>query len=115
MGRVLVVEPRRVACRSLADRVSDLEGHTLGQETGYIVRDDNKTTRDTEVIFATPGVVLRMMMRGDHRDFETVIIDEFHERSLDTDLLLALLRSVSSPSSCSHLPVAPSAPLRSCR
>ena len=91
-GRVLVVEPRRVACRSLADRVAHLDGHPLGTKTGYIVRDENKTTPETQVIFATPGVVLRMIMGGDHTKFDTIIIDEFHERSLDTDLLLALLR-----------------------
>lgn len=91
-GRVLIVEPRRVASRSLAVRVSELEGETLGQAIGYRVRDDDRSSRRTEVLFATPGVVLRMI--GDDPAlsvFETIIIDEFHERSLDVDLLLALL------------------------
>ena len=74
-----------------ADRVAHRMG-TPGTKTGYIVRDENKTTSETQVIFATPGVVLRMIMGGDHTKFDTIIIDEFHERSLDTDLLLALLR-----------------------
>lgn len=91
-GSVLVVEPRRVACRSLAARIAELEGHPLGTKTGYIVRDDKKVSAETTVIFATPGVVLRMIRDGSHRKYKTLIIDEFHERSLDTDLLLALIQ-----------------------
>lgn len=87
-GKVLVVEPRRVACRSLAERVAHLEGTQLGKGVGYRVRDDNRSTPSTRVLFATPGVVLRMLAEG--LDCPTLIIDEFHERSLDTDLLLAL-------------------------
>jgi len=90
-GRVLVIEPRRVACRGLAMRVAELEGTPLGEEVGYSVRDDSRTRPTTRIVFATPGVVLRWMARGDLPAFSTVIIDEFHERSLDVDLLLALL------------------------
>lgn len=93
-GRVLVVEPRRVACRSLALRVAELEGAQLGRSVGYSVRDEHRANRDTEILFATTGVVIRMMSeRGGGRldEFATVILDEFHERSLDIDLLLALL------------------------
>lgn len=93
-GPVLVVEPRRVACRSLAVRVAELEGVQLGGRVGYSVRDEHRATRETEILFATTGVVIRMMAgrRGGRLDeFATVILDEFHERSLDVDLLLALL------------------------
>ncbi len=89
-GPVLVVEPRRVACRSLALRISELEGSSPGERVGYVVRDDRKATDNTQIVFATPGVVLRMVRNGDHGRFQTLIIDEFHERSLDTDLLMAL-------------------------
>lgn len=89
-GRVAVIEPRRVACRSLAGRVAELEGEMLGQGVGYIVRDAARANSRTEVVFMTPGVALRML--DALADFETVILDEFHERRLDTDLLLALLR-----------------------
>ena len=92
LGKVLVVEPRRVACRSLAARVAELDGHSVGQETGYIVRDERRSSSNTTVTFATPGVVLRFLREKKHREYATIIIDEFHERSLDTDLLLALLR-----------------------
>lgn len=91
LGRVLVVEPRRVACRSLASRVAELEGCRLGAEVGYSVRDDRRARADTEILFATPGVVLRLLGDGDLGGYSTVILDEFHERSLDVDLLLALL------------------------
>ncbi len=93
-GRVLVVEPRRVACRSLAVRVAELEGARLGAGVGYRVRDDDRAGARTEIMFATPGVVLRMLADDPGlAAFSTVVIDEFHERSLDVDLLLALLAS----------------------
>jgi ATP-dependent RNA helicase HrpB len=92
-GRVLVIEPRRVACRGLAVRVAELEKARLGDEVGYAVRDDNRCERKTRIVFATPGVVLRWLSDGGSLEYSTVIIDEFHERGLDVDLLLALLKS----------------------
>ena len=89
-GRVLVVEPRRVACRSLALWVSGLQGCRLGEQVGYSVRDDHRAGPGTRILYATPGIVLRMLARGNPGEFETVILDEFHERSLDVDLLLSL-------------------------
>ncbi|MCB9526374.1 MAG: ATP-dependent RNA helicase [Myxococcales bacterium] len=89
-GRVLIIEPRRVACRSLAQRVAHLEGSPLGQAVGYRVRDDDRACAATEVLFVTPGVALRMLADGQADGWPTLVIDEFHERSLDTDLLLAL-------------------------
>jgi ATP-dependent helicase HrpB len=88
---VLVVEPRRLACRSLATRVAELEGSALGEAVGYVVRDEHVAREGTRIVFATPGMVLRnrALLAGAH----TVILDEFHERSLDVDLLLALLLS----------------------
>ena len=88
-GKVLVVEPRRVACRSLAARVADLEGTRLGESVGYVVRDERVMTDTTRLVFATPGIVLRdAKLLAAAR---VVVLDEFHERSLDVDLLLALL------------------------
>ncbi len=88
-GRVLVVEPRRIACRSLATRVAELEGSRLGDAVGYVVRDEHVASDATRIVFATPGMVLRN--RALLASARTVILDEFHERSLETDLLLALL------------------------
>jgi len=90
-GPVLVVEPRRVACRSLARRVAELEGTSVGAEVGYHVRDDRRASDATRILFATPGVVLRWLSGGARLPFATVVLDELHERSLDVDLLLALL------------------------
>lgn len=88
-GKVLVVEPRRVACRSLAQRVAELEKSSLGDQVGYHVRDERKASGHTRILFATPGVVLRIFESITR--FQTVIVDEFHERGLEVDLLLALL------------------------
>ncbi|MEY2929420.1 MAG: hypothetical protein RL033_169, partial [Pseudomonadota bacterium] len=88
-GRVLVVEPRRLACRSLATRVAELEGSRLGEAVGYVVRDEHVANDRTRIVFATPGMVLRP--RGLLDGVGSGILDEFHERSLEIDLLLALL------------------------
>jgi len=88
-GRVLVVEPRRVACRSLAQRVAQLEGTPLGEGVGYHVRDERRARDATRILFATPGIVLRIFDQLER--FDTLILDEFHERGLEVDLLLALL------------------------
>ena len=70
------------------------EGYSLGGRVGYRVRDDDRSSSETEILFATPGVVLRMMCKDPKLDdFQTLIIDEFHERSLDTDLICALARA----------------------
>jgi len=87
---VLVIEPRRVACQSLARRVAQLEGCALGARVGYTVRDDERSGAETLIRFVTPGVALRLWARDQLSSFGVVIIDELHERSLDLDLLLAL-------------------------
>jgi ATP-dependent helicase HrpB len=88
-GRVLVIEPRRIACRSLAVRVAELEGSELGDSVGYLVRDEQVAKATTRIVFATPGMALRNRELLNSAD--SIILDEFHERNLDTDLLLALL------------------------
>ncbi|HEU4408625.1 MAG TPA: helicase-related protein [Polyangiaceae bacterium] len=88
-GRVAVVEPRRVACRALAQRVAELEGAALGGEVGYRVRDENRAGEASRIVFATPGIVLRAF--DEFCRFDAVVLDEFHERGLEVDLLLGLL------------------------
>ncbi|WP_281212960.1 helicase-related protein [Shewanella insulae] len=88
--RVLVVEPRRVACLALADYLQ----HQTPLKVGYGIRFDSTIASDTQIAFVTPGIALRWLS-GDMAslgDFDTVMIDEFHERRWDTDLLLALLK-----------------------
>lgn len=89
-GRVLVVEPRRVACRSLAQWVAAAHGTPLGDAVGYHVRDERRAGPETRILFATPGIVLRSFDELTQR-FDSVVLDEFHERRLDVDLLMALL------------------------
>ncbi len=92
-GPVLVVEPRRVACRALATHVSGLLGEPVGARVGYQVRFDRRVGPDTQVIFATPGIALALISaRGDAPSFGAVMLDEFHERSWEIDLALALAR-----------------------
>ena len=91
LGSVLVVQPRRVACRSLAQRVAQLEGSPLGERVGYAVRDDRRSGPSTAILFVTTGVALRMLRAGDLARYRSVVLDELHERSMDLDLLLALL------------------------
>jgi ATP-dependent helicase HrpB len=90
-GQVLVVEPRRIACRALAHRVAELQCAQLGDDVGFLVRDQRRATPKTSIVFATTGVALRLLQTKEIHRFSTVILDEFHERSLDLDLLLALL------------------------
>ena len=89
--RTLVVEPRRVACRSLARYVAGLEGGALGTRVGYAVRYDDRVGADTRIAFVTPGVALRILRDDALGAWDAVILDEFHERRADVDLLLALL------------------------
>ncbi|MFW6051789.1 MAG: helicase-related protein [Myxococcota bacterium] len=88
-GRVLVVEPRRVACRSLASWVASSTGTPLGEVVGYHVRDERRAGAGTRILFATPGIVLRAF-DALASELDTLVLDEFHERRLDVDLLLAL-------------------------
>lgn len=94
-GRALVIEPRRVACRTLAARVAELEGTALGDGVGYVVRDDARVADATRIVFATPGIALRDAALV--ATAATVVLDEFHERTLEVDLLLALLLKQRRP------------------
>lgn len=93
LGPVLVVEPRRVAATSLAEYVAESTGSSLGKEVGYSVRLERRMSDATRIAFVTPGVALRWLSAGKLGQFQSVIVDEFHERRWDTDLLLALLRA----------------------
>ncbi|MFT7579197.1 MAG: ATP-dependent helicase HrpB [Myxococcota bacterium] len=92
LGRVLVVEPRRVACRALATRVAELQGCAAGTDVGWIVRDERRVAKDASITFVTPGVALRIVQSGDIDRYGAIVLDEFHERSFDMDLLLCLLQ-----------------------
>ncbi|KOO10452.1 DEAD/DEAH box helicase, partial [Vibrio xuii] len=90
-GRVLVVEPRRIACTSLAQFLAEQKQERLGTSIGYAIKLDNQCDDNTQVVFATPGVALRWFSENQLAGFDIIIVDEFHERRWDSDLLLALL------------------------
>ena len=89
--RILVLEPRRLATRSAATRMAFLLGEKVGERVGYRVRFDTKISNDTVIEVITEGVFSRMLSNDPGLDnVAAVLFDEFHERSLDGDLALAL-------------------------
>ncbi|MCO7186952.1 MULTISPECIES: helicase-related protein [unclassified Pseudoalteromonas] len=91
-GRVLVIQPRRIACTSLAEYVAQQQGSPLGEQVGYAIRFEGQFRESTEIVFATPGVALRWYFENRLINFAVVMLDEFHERRWDMDLLLAMLK-----------------------
>jgi ATP-dependent helicase HrpB len=92
-GLVLVLQPRRAAARALARRVADEQGWTLGREVGWHVRFEPRFSRDTRVLFATEGILTARLEQDPLlSDVTTVVLDEFHERSVHADLGLSMAR-----------------------
>ncbi len=92
-GEVLVLEPRRLAARLAARRVASERGERIGETVGYQVRFEDVSGPRTELKFLTEGVLTRRLLSDPNlRGVGTVILDEFHERHLESDLALALLR-----------------------
>jgi len=92
-GECWILEPRRLAARLAAARVADELGEPLGQRAGYAVRFEQKVSKATQLRFVTEGLLLRRL-HGDPalRGISAVVLDEFHERHLHTDLAITLLR-----------------------
>jgi ATP-dependent helicase HrpB len=92
-GEILVLQPRRLAARLSALRVAALLGEPIGERVGYRVRFESAGGAKTRLWFMTEGVLLRRLRDDPElRGVAAVVLDEFHERSLDADLALALLR-----------------------
>ncbi|MFN7732053.1 MAG: ATP-dependent helicase HrpB [Pirellula sp.] len=93
--RLFLLQPRRLAARSVAARIADERGESLGHSVGYSVRMDHRVGRDTRLIVATEGILIRRLQDDPAiEDTSVVLLDEFHERSLDADLIFAMLRRV---------------------
>ena len=93
--QIVLLQPRRIAARAAAARISQERGTALGEFAGYEVRFDRRTSRNTRILAVTDGVFVRML--ADDPLLERVgivIFDEFHERSLNSDLALAMVRRV---------------------
>ena len=94
-GRVVVTQPRRVAARAAARRLATLTGTRVGEAVGFTVRGERVLERAARVEMLTPGVLLRRLLRDPSLDgVGAVILDEVHERGLETDLLMGLLTEV---------------------
>lgn len=92
---IVVLQPRRAAARAAAARVAEEQGWRVGAEVGYHVRFDNRTTPRTRLRFLTEGILARRLQDDPAiAGVGCVVLDEFHERSLHTDLAIALLREV---------------------
>src|SRR4051794_16321715 len=93
--KIIVLEPRRLAARAAAARMAATLGESVGETVGYRVRFGSKVSRATRIEVVTEGVFTRMVLDGPALDgIAAVLFDEFHERSLDADLGLALARDV---------------------
>lgn len=91
-GKILVLEPRRLAARAAAHRMADLLGESAGQRVGYQTRDERKTSADTIVEVVTEGILTRRLQNDPElAGVSAVLFDEVHERNLMTDIGLALL------------------------
>ncbi|MDA5194385.1 ATP-dependent helicase HrpB [Govanella unica] len=89
--KILMLEPRRIAARAAARRMAQTLGEEVGGTVGYAMRLERKISRDTRIEVVTEGVLIRRLQRDPElSDVALVIFDEFHERSLDADLGLAL-------------------------
>ncbi|QDO88268.1 ATP-dependent RNA helicase HrpA [Ornithinimicrobium ciconiae] len=94
-GTIGHTQPRRIAARSVAERISEELGVELGTTVGYQVRFTDKSTRDTLVKVMTDGILLAELQRDrDLRRYDTLIIDEAHERSLNIDFILGYLKQL---------------------
>jgi ATP-dependent helicase HrpB len=92
-GEVLVLEPRRIAARLAARRVASEAGEAVGETVGYQVRFEEAISARTRLRFVTEGVLTRRLLSDPGlKGVDAVVLDEFHERHLDSDFALALLR-----------------------
>jgi ATP-dependent helicase HrpB len=96
-GRIIMLEPRRIAARAAARRMSAERGTPPGDLFGWHVRFERQATRNTRVLAVTPGILLRMLQDDPFLESAGVVIfDEFHERGLEADLALGLTRLVQT-------------------
>ena len=92
-GKILMLEPRRVAARQIAERMAWLLGEAVGQTVGYRIRFETKISAKTRIEVLTEGILTRMLIEDPGLEgVSAVIFDEFHERSLSCDQALALTR-----------------------
>ncbi|RPA83077.1 P-loop containing nucleoside triphosphate hydrolase protein [Ascobolus immersus RN42] len=93
-ANIVCTQPRRISALGLAERVSYERGGLVGEEVGFAIRGESKQRKGlTKITFMTTGILLRRLQVGDRlEEVSHVVIDEVHERSLDTDILLVLMK-----------------------
>ena len=94
-GQIVLLQPRRLAARTAASRLAQLTGTQLGERVGYHVRFDRKASSRTQLLVMTTGMLLRRLQTDPLLEsVSCVLIDEFHERSVEMDLALGMLQRV---------------------
>ena len=95
--KIIMLEPRRLAAKTIANRLSELLGETVGNTVGYRIRFDTKVSESTKIEIVTEGILTRMLQSDNAlENVGMVIFDEYHERSIHADLALALCRETQS-------------------
>jgi ATP-dependent helicase HrpB len=90
-GAVILLQPRRVAARAVARRVAEEQGWVVGREVGWQIRFERRSSSDTRLLVVTEGILTARLQHDPLlSDFTTIVFDEFHERSIHSDLGLAL-------------------------
>jgi ATP-dependent helicase HrpB len=92
-GPVILLQPRRIAARTIARRIAEERGWTVGNEVGWHVRFDRQFSRETRLLVATEGILTARLQQDPLlSEFQTIVLDEFHERSIHADVGLALAK-----------------------
>jgi ATP-dependent helicase HrpB len=92
-GPVILLQPRRVAARAIARRIASEQDWSIGREVGWQIRFERRSSVDTKLLVVTEGILTARLQHDPFlMDFTTIIFDEFHERSIHSDLGLALAR-----------------------
>lgn len=93
VGKIIMLEPRRLAARQIAERMAQMLGEKVGETVGYRVRFESRVSKQTCIEVLTEGILTRMLIDDPTLEGVSIVIfDEFHERSINSDLALALTR-----------------------
>ncbi|CAE7890570.1 unnamed protein product [Symbiodinium sp. KB8] len=93
--QIICTQPRRISAIGVAERVAAERGDSIGSSVGYQIRLERRASADTRLLFCTTGILLRRFMNDPLlKDVTHIIVDEIHERSLDSDFLLIILRDL---------------------
>jgi HrpA-like RNA helicase len=95
--QILCTQPRRISAIGLAERVADERVTKCGEEVGYIIRGANKSNKNTRIKFLTTGILVKFLQSGDEFLNDSIlVIDEVHERSMETDLIIIMIKRLLS-------------------